>query len=262
MVRRVTAPNASFMTGAGTNSYILGKDALTVLDPGPAIDEHVEAILAVGAENIKRIVVTHTHPDHSPAAAVLKEATGAELWGNAIDDDGYQDTTFVPDHSFSQDDVLSGDGYALRALHTPGHVDNHFCFLLEEEGMLFTGDHLMSGSTVVIIPPHGNMSDYIASLRLLLEYPIKMLAPGHGDVMPEPRAVVEWTIEHRLKRERKVLGGLEKTGSADLDALVPVVYDDVDTKLHEMAKMSLWAHLLKLEKEGRAIQTDGCWSLS
>jgi glyoxylase-like metal-dependent hydrolase (beta-lactamase superfamily II) len=262
IVRRLTAPNPSFMTGAGTNCYILGEEELTVLDPGPAIDEHVDAMLSLGRDRIKHIVVTHTHPDHSPAAKALKEATGAELWGNDMPDDGFQDTSFVPDHRFDHDQLLSAENYTLRAIHTPGHVGNHFCFLLEEEDMLFAGDHLMNGSTVVIIPPYGDMSDYINSLRKLLEYQIKVLAPGHGDVMTECRSIVEWTIEHRLQREKKIAQCLGRLGSADIDLLVTEIYDDVKPELHGMAKMSLLAHLIKLQKDKRACESEGVWSLS
>lgn len=263
LVRRITAPNPSLMTGAGTNTYILGKgDTLTVLDPGPAISEHIDAILNVGSEKIKHVVVTHTHPDHSPAALPIKEATGAQLLGNVVPDDGYQDTTFVSDHHFDHDEVWTAGGFSLRALHTPGHVSNHYCFLLEDEGMLFTGDHLMEGTTVVIIPPHGDMADYIASLRMLLDYDISTMAPAHGRLMEEPKAILEWTIDHRMARERKVLAALEKNPGSDLEQLVPMVYNDVRTELHGVAKMSLWAHLLKLRKEGRVREDGERWSLN
>ena len=261
LVRRITAPNPSFMTGAGTNCYVLGEKILTVVDPGPAIDSHVDTILSLGRDKIKHIVVTHTHPDHSPAAKALKEATSAELWGNDMPDDGFQDTSFVPDHRFTHDQIFSCENYHLQAIYTPGHVMNHFCFLLQEEGMLFTGDHLMNGSTVVIIPPYGDMSDYVTSLQTLLNYPIKILAPGHGDVMTDSKAILEWTIDHRLQREQKVVREMQRIGKAKLDQLVSEVYKDVKPELHDMAKMSLWAHLIKLQKEKRATETKDGWSL-
>ena len=134
-------------------------------------------------------------------------------------------------------------------------MGNHFCYLLIEEGVLFTGDHIMEGSTVVIIPPSGDMADYIQSLRLLSRYPLQALAPGHGKLIPEPQAYIDYLINHRLKREAKVVDGLRQRGAGSLQALVPLVYNDVDASLHGIAAISLWAHLLKLEKEGQAHRT-------
>lgn len=261
LVRRITAPNPSFMTAAGTNTYLIGHKNVIVIDPGPPIDSHCEAILSAGEGNISTIMVTHTHPDHSPAVALLLKKIKAHTIGNVIKNDGYQDTSFVADESFAHDQVFDYEECHIRALHTPGHVKNHFCFLLEEEGMLFTGDHLMNGSTVVIIPPHGNMADYIRSLQLLLDYPIQYLAPGHGDIMENPKDIVQWTITHRAQREEKIVAALQNCGTASLDGLVTKVYDDVGSELHEMAKMSLWAHLIKLQEEQRARLVDTQWSL-
>jgi len=262
-VRRITAPNPGVMTGPGTNTYLLGQDAVAVLDPGPLIDSHVDAILDAGAGKIQWIVATHTHPDHSPAWLPLKEATGAQVIGARPWDDMFQDDTFAPDVEVQHDQLLDTAEFTLRAIHTPGHVGNHYCYLVEEEGMLFTGDHIMSGSTVVIVPPSGDMKAYIDSLRLLDEYPLHTMAPGHGAVIEDPRAAVSWLVEHRLKREQKVLDGLRALGGGNLDELVLVVYDDVDPGIHHMAKLSLTAHLIKLQQESRA----GCdanerWSLS
>ncbi len=260
-VRRIVAPNPGPMTGQGTNTYLLGREQVAVVDPGPAADSHVAAILEAAAQRIRWIIVTHTHPDHSPAAQALKQETGALMMGNTIPDDGFQDTSFASEHSFEHGEVFSTPEFSLRALHTPGHVSNHFCFLVQEDGVLMTGDHLMNGSTVVIIPPHGNMADYISSLRLLLDYPVRLLAPGHGDVMEHPVQVIEWVLQHRLERENKVLQALEQAGEADLDALLPRVYADVDTSLHGVARFSLWAHLLKLQDEGRAAEDKGLWRI-
>ncbi|WP_241505882.1 MBL fold metallo-hydrolase [Parahaliea mediterranea] len=259
-VRRLVAPNPGMMTGPGTNTYLLGHEQVAVLDPGPAIEEHIEAILAAGAGKIRWIVCTHTHPDHSPAWQALATATGAEVLGALPADDRFQDDTFAPTVQLQHDFVLQTPEFSLRALHTPGHVSNHFCFLLEEEGMLFAGDHIMKGSTVVIVPPGGDMKAYIASLELLLDYPLQCIAPGHGDVIADPRAEVAQLVEHRLRRERKVLAGLQQLGRADADALVKVVYDDVDSSRHEWAKLSMAAHLIKLRQEQRATQhEDGSW---
>ncbi len=256
-VRRVVAPNPGVMTGAGTNTYLLGDQQVAVLDPGPAIDEHVDAILDAAGDRIKWIVCTHTHPDHSPAWQAIAAATGAEVIGASPADDMFQDDTFKPSRELQHDDVLETDEFTLRAVHTPGHVSNHFCFFLEEERMLFAGDHIMNGSTVVIVPPSGDMKAYIESLQLLLRYPLHLIAPGHGEVMEDSKAVVEWLVNHRLQREAKVIRGLQQTGPSQLDELVKVVYDDVDTGLHEMAKLSLSAHLIKLHQENRALQHPG-----
>lgn len=250
-VRRIVAPNPGMMTGPGTNTYLLGAEEIAVLDPGPAIPEHIEAILAAGDGKIRWIVCTHTHMDHSPAWKAIAEATGAEVIGASPADDMFQDDTFKPANEIRHDDVLKTDEFTLRAVHTPGHVSNHYCFFLEQEQMLFAGDHIMNGSTVVIVPPSGDMKAYIESLQLLLQYPLKFIAPGHGEVMEDSAAVVEWLVNHRLKREGKVVDSLKGLGTAAMDALVAVVYDDVDVSLHEMAKLSLRAHLIKLETESR-----------
>ncbi len=251
-VRRLVAPNPGPMTGAGTNTYLIGNDEVAVLDPGPAIPEHIEAILQAGGGRIRWIVCTHTHPDHSPAWQAVAEATGAQVIGALPADDMFQDETFKPNKEVEHDEVLQTPEFTLRAVHTPGHVSNHYCFFLEEEQMLFAGDHIMNGSTVVIVPPSGNMKAYIESLQLLLKYPLKFIAPGHGDVMEDSAAVVEWLVNHRLQRENKVLTKLKSLATASMDDLVAQVYDDVDVSLHEMAKLSLQAHLIKLETEGFA----------
>ena len=253
-VRRIVAPNPGLMTGPGTNTYIVGENDLVVVDPGPAEPSHIEAILDGVGDRLKFIACTHTHPDHSPAAARLAEATGATLIGRVTADDRHQDLTFQPAAQMEDDDCISGAGWTLRAIRTPGHVDNHVCFLLEEEGMVFAGDHIMNGSTVVIVPPGGNMADYIASLRRLLDYDVKVVAPGHGELIPDCRGEVEKLVRHRLMREAKVASAL---GSAPqtLDGLVTTVYDDVDPVMHEWAKLSLLAHLIKLEDEGRSLRS-------
>jgi glyoxylase-like metal-dependent hydrolase (beta-lactamase superfamily II) len=252
-VRRIVAPNPGPMTGPGTNTYIVGHRDLVVVDPGPAEPSHVEAILACVGDQLRFIACTHTHPDHSPAAALLAQATGAELVGRVTADDQHQDLTFRPARQIEDDECLSGTDWTLRAIRTPGHVDNHVCFLLEEEGMVFAGDHIMNGSTVVIVPPGGDMADYIASLKRLLEYEVSVVAPGHGELIDDCRAEVEKLVRHRLMREAKVAAAL--TGQTQsLDELVVNVYDDVPEVMHEWAKRSLLAHLIKLEAEERAVR--------
>ena len=262
-VRRLVAPNPGVMTGPGTNTYLLGDAEVAVLDPGPAIPAHIDAILAAAGDRIRWIVCTHTHPDHSPAWQAVAQATGAAVIGARPADDMFQDDTFSPDREVQHDDVLATGEFTLRAVHTPGHVSNHFCFFLEEEQMLFAGDHIMNGSTVVIIPPSGDMKAYIESLQLLLRYPLKFIAPGHGEVMEDSRAVVEWLVNHRLKREDKVVRGLQQLGRVPVGDLVRLVYDDVDTSLHKMARLSLAAHLIKLQHENRARHhpADDSWEL-
>ena len=253
-VRRIVAPNPGPMTGPGTNTYVVGESDLVVVDPGPAEPSHIEAILDCVGDRLKFIACTHTHPDHSPAAARLAEATGATLIGRVTADDRHQDLTFQPAAQIEDDDCVAGDGWTLRAICTPGHVDNHVCFLLEEEGMVFAGDHIMNGSTVVIVPPGGNMADYIASLRRLLDYNVRVVAPGHGELIPDCRGEVAKLVRHRLMREAKVASALESAPQS-LDELVMTVYDDVDPGMHEWAKLSLLAHLIKLEGEGRTLKS-------
>lgn len=260
-VHRVIAPNPGPMTGPGTNSYIVGTGKLAIIDPGPADPAHIEALLAACSQlgELRWVIATHTHHDHSPAAALLQERSGAQVLGPAPLGDDFQDTSFQPQQEFHHDQVFIADGVHIRALHTPGHVGNHFCYIVEEDQLLITGDHIMHGSTVVIIPPSGDMKDYLASLELLKHYPIKQLAPGHGEVMDNPYEVIQGIIDHRLKREAKVIAAMQRLRQASLDELTAVVYDDVDSSLHPIAQLSLLAHLLKLEKEHQVSQQGNCW---
>jgi glyoxylase-like metal-dependent hydrolase (beta-lactamase superfamily II) len=260
-VRRVTAPNSGRMTGPGTNTYLVGTRELAMIDPGPDLPEHVDALERICAGRLRWILVTHTHRDHSPAAHTLAQRTGAELIGNVIPNDGFQDQSFAGARALAQDDVLSSDEFTLRALLTPGHVSNHICYLVEEDGLLMTGDHIMGGSTVVIVPPHGNMQHYIESLRRMLNYQVEFLAPGHGDLIGNPRGEIEHLIAHRLKREAKVVEALKRLGTVSIETLTPVVYDDVDPVMHSWAAMSLHAHLLKLRDDGRAREQDARWTM-
>ena len=253
-VRRIVAPNPGPMTGPGTNTYIVGESDLVRVDPVPAVASHVDAILACVGDRLRYIACTHTHPDHSPAAAVVADATGAELIGRTTADDRLQDLRFQPASQIDDDECIAGQDWTLRAIRTPGHVDNHVCYLLEEEGMVFAGDHIMNGSTVVIVPPGGNMADYIASLRRLLDYQVKVVAPGHGELIQDCRCEVEKLVRHRLMREAKVFAALDQRPQS-LDELVVNVYDDVDPMMHEWAKLSLLAHLIKLEGEGKTLKT-------
>ncbi len=255
---RVTAPNGSMMTGPGTNTYLLGGGAnneWAVIDPGPAIDEHVQAILAAAPGAIRWIFVTHTHKDHSPAAAPLKARTGAQLLGMAPLHTEWQDAGFAPDVALCGGEVFELPGHtSLRVIHTPGHAGNHLCYLLEQERLLFTGDHVMQGSTVVINPPDGDMAAYLQSLAALKTLALDWLAPGHGFLMAEPGAAMQRLIEHRLKREAKVLAAVPAHRAADLDTLLARVYADVPAHLHTVARRSLLAHLLKLRHDGQVVE--------
>ena len=253
-VRRIVAPNPGPMTGPGTNTYVVGENDLVVVDPGPAEPSHIDAILNCVGDRLRYVACTHTHPDHSPAAAVLADTTGATLVGRTTADDRHQDLSFQPASQIEDDDCVTGEGWTLRAIRTPGHVDNHVCYLLDEEGVVFAGDHIMNGSTVVIVPPGGNMAHYIASLRRLLDYDVKVVAPGHGELIPDCRGEVENLVRHRLLREAKVVGALSDQAQS-LDDLVVTVYDDVDPMMHEWAKLSLLAHLIKLGDERRTVKT-------
>ena len=258
LVRRITVDNPSILTGPGTNTYLVGTRDIAVIDPGSADPRHIDAILQACQGRLKWVLVTHTHPDHSPGAKALREATGAELIGNCIQDED-QDPSFRPQRGFTHDELFATDEFRLRALLTPGHVENHICYLLEDEQLLFSGDHLMQGVTVVIIPPHGDMKDYLDSLRALLDYPIAAIAPGHGTLMLEPRAEIQQVIDHRLMRETKVATVLAQTRHGTLDSLTPPVYDDVPAERHAIARYSLWAHLLKLQRDGRAQERADGW---
>jgi len=260
-VTRVIAPNPGMMTGPGTNTYLVGDKDLAVIDPGPAIDSHIAAVLAAGAGAIRWVVCTHTHMDHSPAAQAIKAATGALLIGRPAPEHAGQDRGFVPDRVLGHGDRLMLSGLSLRALHTPGHASNHLCYLLENTKMLFTGDHVMQGSTVVINPPDGDMRAYLASLEQLLGEDILILAPGHGYLIGEPHREARRLIRHRLAREAKVAGAIARLGAPTLEELVLEVYDDVQPRLHAVAMRSLAAHLGKLAAEGRVRATEGRYAL-
>ncbi|MBT8139489.1 MAG: MBL fold metallo-hydrolase [Gammaproteobacteria bacterium] len=242
------------MTAAGTNSYVVGREQLVVVDPGPAIDSHIDALAAQVGDRLAAIVVTHTHPDHSPAAKPLADRTGAPLYGALSYHEHFQDHTFAPDHVLVHDSCVPAGDMSLRAIHTPGHVDNHFCFLLEEHRIIMAGDHLMQGSTVVIAPPQGDMAEYILSLQRLLEYQPDSIAPAHGQMMTQPAQEVAALIKHRHAREEKIFDVCEAMGEASTDALLPRAYDDVDVSLHGIARYSLLAHLLKLERDQRVVR--------
>ena len=253
------------MTGPGTNTYLVGRERCLVIDPGPDDRVHVERIVKETGGRIEAVLATHTHPDHSPAAHALAAASGAKVMGKPAPVHGRQDAGFAPATVLNDGDRVKIDSLALRVLHTPGHASNHLCYLLEGTGLLFTGDHLMQGSTVVIGPPDGSMREYLRSLERLQNEPATRLAPGHGLTIEDAQAEIARIIAHRLQREAKVVERLGRAGTANVDTLVVSVYDDVDPRLHPVAKGSLLAHLLKLEEDGRVVrgspEPNAPWSL-
>ena len=257
-VTRLIAPNPGVMTGPGTNTYLVGERELAVIDPGPDDPAHVAAIVAAAQGRIRWILCTHTHFDHAPAAAALQRATGASIAGQPAPLTRH-DASVKLDRVLSHGDAVSV-GTTLQAVATPGHASNHLCYLLPETGMLFTGDHIMQGSTVVILPPDGDMRAYLQSLVRLLDLPLHVLAPGHGYLMGQPHAVARRLIQHRLTREGKVRRALQKTdGAVSLAALLLEVYDDVPSTLHPLAARSLQAHLDKLVGDGEVRHAGGSY---
>ncbi len=246
LVRRIVANNPGRMTGPGTNTYLVGIDEIVVIDPGPDDPEHLEAIAGCGGDRIRWIACTHTHPDHFPGVAGLRERTGAEVL--AFDGrDGLE-----IDRALADGDPIEATEFVLRALHTPGHASNHLCFLLEQERMLFSGDHIMDGSTVVIRPPDGDMAAYLEQLeRLKAHRPrLRSIAPGHGHLIEHPIAKLDEYLDHRRMREAQVLKCV-MAGTHKVKAIVDQLYPDLVEELVPMARGTVWAHLLKLRSEGQ-----------
>ena len=252
-VRRITCPNPGVMTGPGTNTYLVGHDEIAVIDPGPDHPEHLDAIAAAVGDAVRWIVVTHTHPDHSPGAEPLRKRLRPDVLVLGFE----PREGFDPDASIGDGHQIDADEFTLRAVHTPGHAGNHLCYLLEDERLLFSGDHIMNGSTVVITPPDGNMATYFASLDLVRALGAKAIAPGHGSLIDDPVAKVDEYLAHRRQREEKVAAALVAAGrGVTVNELLPVAYEDVDVARHKIAAFSLWAHLQKLVADGRASAAD------
>ena len=248
LVRRVLAPNGSPFTFTGTQTYLVGgSDGVAVIDPGPAEADHLAALeRAIGGASVVAILCTHTHRDHSPAAAPLAERTGAPVVGCAplvLDTGGPRadapfDSTYAPDKVLADGDRVPGPGWTLTAVATPGHTSNHLCFALEGTGALFTGDHVMGWSTTVVAPPDGDMADYMASLDKLRTRDDRVYYPAHGPAVGNPQQLVRGMIGHRRQRERQIVRLLGE-GPREIAAMVPVMYKGVNEYLWPAAGLSV-----------------------
>jgi glyoxylase-like metal-dependent hydrolase (beta-lactamase superfamily II) len=244
LVRRIVARNPGAFTGPGTGTYVVGHGHVAVIDPGPSLASHVDALLhSLRGETIEHILITHTHPDHWPAADAVQRASGAKIYG------------FHMDETMRDGDVLSGAGWHLTTVHTPGHTSDHLSFSLDEERTLFTGDHVMGWSTSVIIPPDGDMAAYMNSLAKLLHRDDETYLPTHGPAILEPKPYVRSFIEHRRERTAAILRRLD-AGDATIHEIVEAVYVDVPHGLHGAAGLSVLAHLIELVGLGK-VACDG-----
>ncbi len=265
LIRRVIANNPSAFTFHGTGTYILGRENVAIVDPGPDLAEHVDALLdAIRGETVTHILVTHTHLDHSPAVRAVQIATGAPSYafgphGTRPEDgasEGGADFDFMPDHAVDDGDVIAGrGGWTVEAVHTPGHCSNHLCFALQEEDALLCGDHVMGWSTSIVSPPDGNMADYMASLEKVGRHAAKRYFPTHGAPIDAPAPYVKALLAHRHEREDQIMAELAN-GPATIEAMVPRMYADVDPKLYPAAARSVLAHLIHMVETGR-VKADG-----
>jgi glyoxylase-like metal-dependent hydrolase (beta-lactamase superfamily II) len=270
LVRRVVCNNPSAFTFRGTNTYLIGRGRVAVLDPGPVDAAHQAAILAaIPGETIDKVIVSHTHRDHSPGAAPLVAATGAATYGfgphQTPPDQGGEggDHSFRPDVTVPDGGAIEGEGWRLEALHTPGHCANHLCFALAGTGILFSADHVMSWSTSVVSPPDGDMADYMRSLARVMARSDRMLLPGHGPKLTQPRPFLAALAAHREEREARVVEALRKAGEATAAGLVGPVYGPLDPRLVGPAGRSLLSHLIKLEQEGVVARAGGeAWRIA
>lgn len=270
LVRRVLAPNPSAFTFTGTQTYLIGRGTIAVIDPGPDDPAHLEALkAAIGSDTVSAILCTHTHRDHSPAAVPLNAMTVAPIIGCAplvLDDAGPRadaafDRSYEPDRVLADGETVEGPGWTLRAVATPGHTSNHLCFALPEEQALFTGDHVMGWSTSVVSPPDGDMADYMKSLALLMERDDAVYYPAHGEPVERPQRYVRGLMGHRKQREGQILRLLE-TGIDAIPQMVLSMYKGVDERLYGAAGQSVLAHLIDLRDRGLVLQDDDHWRLS
>ena len=261
-MRRIVAGNAGMMTGPGTNTYLLGEREIAVVDPGPLEPQHLDRILNSAGAPIRWILATHTHRDHSPLADELARRSGAQLIGLPPPGDGRQDESFKPQRLPRDGETLALGDCSVTAIHTPGHASNCVCYFLPQQRLLLTGDHVLQGVSPVILPPDGDMSDYLQSLDKLLEQDFERIAPGHGSVISDAKEAIRALRAHRLAREAKVVAKLSAMVRASIETLTPAVYDDVPADRHAWARLTLQAHLIKLNRDGRASERDGIWQLT
>ncbi len=265
LVRRITAPNSSVMTGPGTNTYLIGNDEIAVIDPGMDDPDHIKAILDACDGKLKWILVTHTHPDHSPGSKPLSDATGAPIYAHPLELTHIRDEYFKSDQHLDEGDKISCDEFTLQCFHTPGHALNHLCFLLEEEKMMIAGDMVMDYSTVVIMPPDGGMTDYLHQIARLRDMDIDTLAPAHGRLMTPPKKILQDILDHRQARADMVMAALKQIGKpTTIPEIVEIVYQDVPKHLHLLAGKTVYAILLKFcdDKTVEGDDPDGIWGLT
>lgn len=261
---RLLAPNPSPFTGEGTWVHLIGEERLAILDPGPADETHLDALVAAVADRpVNAILVTHTHRDHSPAAAPLSERLGAPIWGCAPlvvpgDQEAGFDTTYAPDRVLSDGDTFEAGGATIEAVHTPGHTSNHLCFGWGNR--LFSGDHVMGWSTTVVIPPDGHMGAYMASLQKLQQRSETLYHPAHGEPVADPQRLLRGMLTHRVQRERQLLRLLDEA-PATLADLTARAYPALDPRLRPAAEATALAHLITLAEQGRATCVQGLWKV-
>jgi glyoxylase-like metal-dependent hydrolase (beta-lactamase superfamily II) len=267
-IARLLAPNPSAYTFTGTQVHFVGEQELAIIDPGPDLPEHIDALKhAVGGRLVVAILITHTHRDHSPAARPLSAITGAPVIGCApllVDDLGPGaeasfDRDYRPDRLLSDGETIMVDGHTLTAIFTPGHTSNHLCLADDQSGALFSGDHVMGWSTSVVIPPDGNMGDYMRSLEKLRAREDRIYYPAHGEPVTDPKRLVRGMITHRLQRERQILRRLEQ-GDRTIDEVVAAAYPGLDHRLVPAAGASVLAHLLDLEARGLVQHESEQWT--
>ncbi len=257
-VRRITAPNPAPYTFKGTGTYIVGHDHVAVIDPGPNIKSHINAILdALASETITHILITHNHKDHSPAAKPLALATNAKIYAYDVGEQKYSsddieeglDRDFKPDVILNDGEIIEGSNWTMKVIHTPGHLSNHVCYALNEEKALFTGDHIMGWSTTIVSPPDGNMEDYLNSLEKLTTRDDEIYYPTHGWPIDKPQQFVRHLIDHRLSREQHIISAIN-SGAQNVNQMVRYIYTNITENLHIAASRSVYAHLIRMVNNG------------
>ena len=270
-IARLLAPNPSPYTFEGTWVHFVGEREVAIIDPGPAIPAHVDAMVsAIGERPVAAILITHTHRDHSPAANALRERTGAPVIGctsldlkNLSGAEASFDHDYTPDRVLTDGDSITVDGRTLIALHTPGHTSNHLCFADSEHGIVFTGDHVMGWSTSVVVPPDGSMGAYLRSLdRLRQREHDRIYYPAHGPAVTDPQRLVRGIMTHRMQRERQLVRLLEESGPSTIGELATAAYPALDARLLPAARGSVWAHLVDLQERGLVQHHDEQWNIA